>query len=73
VISNSVLIERYVKLIFKDLVSIFLIVFLSISLLGIASAISNERVPEAIANYYFSFSTPLNSSSVSYQTNCLIK
>lgn len=64
VMSNSVVIERYVKLIFKDILPIFLILFLSLSLLSIASA---------IAAISFSSSAPLTASSLNSQHNCILK
>ena len=57
VMSNSVVIQRYIELIFKDILPIFLIIFLSFSLLGIASVIAST-----------SFSSSLNS-----QNTCIFK
>lgn len=62
--SNSVVIERYIKFIFKDVLPIFIIVYLLLILFGIASL---------IAANYFSYSIPLTVSSVSYQNNCILK
>lgn len=59
VMGNSVLIQRYVKLIFKDVLPVFAIVFLSLSLLGIAVI-------------YFSSSAALT-TSLNSQTNCILK
>ncbi|MEM6399573.1 MAG: hypothetical protein AAF757_04975 [Cyanobacteria bacterium P01_D01_bin.116] len=59
VMGNSVLIQRYVKLIFKDVLPVFAIVFLSLSLLGIAVI-------------YFSSSAALT-TSLNSQTNCIFK
>jgi hypothetical protein len=64
VMSNSVAIERYVKLIFKDILPVFLIIFISISLLGIASAIALTSFPS---------STSLTASSISSQNSCILK
>ena len=62
--SNSDLIERYIKLIFQDVIPMFLIIFFSISLLSIASAIA-----------VISFSSPasLTTSSLSSQNSCILK
>ncbi|MEM6401742.1 MAG: hypothetical protein AAF757_16165 [Cyanobacteria bacterium P01_D01_bin.116] len=62
--SNSVVIERYIKFIFKDVLPIFIIVYSLLILFGIASL---------IAANYFSYSIPLTVSSVSYQNNCILK
>ncbi|MDY6896459.1 MAG: hypothetical protein SWZ49_00035 [Cyanobacteriota bacterium] len=62
VMSNSVVIERYVKLIFKDILPIFIIVFLSLSLLSIASVIAAISFPST-------FSISSNSS----QNTCILK
>lgn len=64
VMSNSVVIERYIKLIFKDILPVFLIIFISISLLGIASAIALTT---------FTSSAPLTASSLSSQNSCIFK
>jgi hypothetical protein len=61
---NSVLIERYVKVIFQDILPVFLIVFLALSLVGIASA---------IAVIYFPSSAGLTTSSLSPQNSCILK
>jgi len=63
VMSNSVVIQRYVKLIFKDILPIFVIIFLSLSLLGIASVIAAISFP----------SSAPSTSSVSSQNNCILK
>lgn len=62
--SNSFVIERYIKFIFKDVLPIFIIVYSLLILFGIASL---------IAANYFSYSIPLTVSSVSYQNNCILK
>lgn len=62
VMSNTVVIERYVKLIFKDILPIFVIIFLSLSLLGIASAIAAVSFPSSTA-----------STSISSQNPCIQK
>ena len=62
--SNSVVIESYIKFIFKDVLPIFIIVYSLLILFGIASL---------IAANYFSYSIPLTVSSVSYQNNCILK
>lgn len=62
--NNSPAMERYVKFIFKDILPIFLIVFLSLSLLGIASVIASTSL---------SSSTPLATSSINSQKTCILK
>ncbi|AFY56991.1 hypothetical protein Riv7116_4572 [Rivularia sp. PCC 7116] len=64
VMGSSVLTERYVKLIVKDILPVFLIIFISISLLGITSA---------IATFNFSSLTASTSFSVSSQNSCISK
>ncbi len=64
VMGNSVLIQRYVKLIFKEILPIFMIVFLLLSLLAIISA---------SATIYVSCSAPFTTSSLSSKNSCIIK
>lgn len=63
VMGNSVLVQRYVKLLFKDILPLFLMIFLSLSLLSIASV---------IASTYVSPSTPMT-ASLSSQNSCILK
>lgn len=63
VMSYSGVIERYIKLIFKDILPVFLIIFISISLLSVASV---------VITIYFSSSTSLTTSSNSRNT-CILK
>ena len=48
VMSNSVVIQRYIQLIFKDILPVFLIIFLSFSLLGIASVIASTSFSSSL-------------------------
>ena len=64
VMGNSGLIQRYVKLIFKDVLPVFLVIFLCISLLGITSV---------IAAISLSSPAPLTISASSSQNNCMLK
>lgn len=61
--SNSAAIDRYVKFIFKDILPIFLIIFVSISLMGIASVIASPSLS----------STALITSSPNSQNICILK
>lgn len=63
-IGNSVLVERYIKVIFKDILPTFLIVFLSISILSIVSAIAMISFPSSAA---------LTDSSFNDQNGCILK
>ncbi len=63
VMGNSVLVQRYVKLVFKDILPLFLMIFLSLSLLSIASV---------IASTYVSPSAPMT-ASLSSQNSCILK
>ena len=60
---NSAFIERYLKLIFKYVLPIFIIVYLSLTLLGIASVIASPSL---------SSSTLLNTDS-NYRNTCILK
>ncbi|MBV6625508.1 MAG: hypothetical protein KI793_21710 [Rivularia sp. (in: Bacteria)] len=64
VMGGSVLTERYVKLIVKDILPVFIIIIISISLLGIVSA---------IATFHFSSLTTPTSFFVSSQNSCISK
>ncbi|BAY81160.1 hypothetical protein NIES267_06350 [Calothrix parasitica NIES-267] len=61
--NNSAVIERYVKFIFKDVLPIFIIVYLLLTLLGIANVIASTSL---------SSSTLVNTSSNSRNT-CILK
>lgn len=63
VMSNSVVIERYVKLIFKDILPIFIVIVFFISLLAIVSIVTT---------IYFS-SAPSTNYSLTYQNGCNLK